>query len=94
MTSTVRRVSLATACTLALFGMMNLNSAGTVVVRNSGATTLDEKMGTDPILDPIKGTDPILDELKMTNPILEKLGNDPILEKMGGDPILSADFTF
>ncbi len=82
----LRRLSLAAACSLALVGIANLNSAGQVVVRDGGMPSFDEIKMTNPILDEIKMTNPILDEIKMTNPILSA---DKIAE-----PILSADFTF
>ncbi|MBL9089591.1 MAG: hypothetical protein JNL96_00100 [Planctomycetaceae bacterium] len=59
-TNLLRRVSLAAACSLALVGLVNLNAAGQVTVRDGVRPSFDEQ----------KMTNPILDELKMGNPIL------------------------
>ena len=69
-TNLLRRVSLAAACSLALVGLVNLNAAGQVTVRDGAMPGFDEVKMTNPILDEVKMTNPILDEVKMTTPIL------------------------
>lgn len=56
----LRRLSLAAACSLALVGLVNLNAAGQVAVRDGAMPSFDE----------FKMSNPVLDEQKMTNPIL------------------------
>ena len=69
-TNLLRRVSLAAACSLALVGLVNLNAAGQVTVRDGAMPGFDELKAGNPILDELKAGNPILDELKMGNPIL------------------------
>ena len=103
MKSLLSRLSLGFACSLALVGVITMNSTGSVTVRDGNLPSYDAPVAKEGLLNKDsdllkqeelnKDGDLVKDALEKmgADPILDKLGTDPILEKMGTDPILSAD---